>query len=68
MRDGLAAAQDNRPEGEKFTSSAADGTISGTHMNSGSRKVRILGKSNLCFVQSGQDWMLDALRAGDGSS
>lgn len=53
MRDWLAAAQDDRLEGEKFAPSVEDENTNGTHMSNSSKRVGIPRKRNLCFVRSG---------------
>lgn len=51
MRDRLAAAQNDRLEGEKWN--AANETTGNAHDRG---RVRVPGKRNLCVIRSGQDW------------
>ncbi|KAI4643539.1 hypothetical protein J4E93_006549 [Alternaria ventricosa] len=55
MRDRLAAAQDNKLDGNGRCSD--DGSANGSSDDGcASKRVRIFGKPNLCVIRSGQDW------------
>lgn len=56
MRDRLAAAQDDRLEGEKVSASCADRASNAAGVQTASKRRSIPGKKNLCVIRSGQDW------------